>query len=219
MLPDTVSTTTTSSRTASPRWLLEATCHAAPADGPAWHAQLELLRSVGFFDPGRDVWLVRIGALNCGALTALNTLYEAASRYRTQISFTSVAAPPGWKGPTFEGDGELAQLVAAAADRGPGPVAGLLIRDPDQRSAGEPPECAPPLAGQAKGEVTAIYEQRFAWALTQQSGIAGRAARSDSRSARTAAALSSSARWHRRTMPRHGPPFELCPSRDLCPAN
>ncbi|MFH8736776.1 hypothetical protein [Streptomyces sp. NPDC017964] len=108
---------TSSSRKASPRWLLEATCHAAHADGSAWHAQLELLRSVGFFDPSRDVWVVRIGALNTGALTALNTLYEAASRYCTQISFTPVAAPPGWQGPTFEG-GELTQLVAAAADQG-----------------------------------------------------------------------------------------------------
>ncbi|MFE2992750.1 hypothetical protein [Streptomyces sp. NPDC059262] len=75
---------------------------------------LELLRSVGFFDPSRNVWVVRIGALNASALTALKTLYG----YRTQISYTPVAAPPDWKGPTFEGDDELAQLVAAASDHG-----------------------------------------------------------------------------------------------------
>ncbi|WP_326708046.1 hypothetical protein OG758_00395 [Streptomyces sp. NBC_01474] len=108
---------TTSSRTASPGWLLEAICHAAHDNGSAWHAQLELLCSVGFFDPSRDVWVVRIGALNAGALTALNTLYEAASRYRTQISLAPVAARSGWQGPTFE-DGELAQFAAAATDQG-----------------------------------------------------------------------------------------------------
>ncbi|UDM05525.1 hypothetical protein [Streptomyces longhuiensis] len=46
---------TSSSRKASPRWLLEATCRATHDNGSAWHAQLELLRFVGFFDPSRDV--------------------------------------------------------------------------------------------------------------------------------------------------------------------
>ncbi|MEU6847447.1 hypothetical protein ABZ930_36865 [Streptomyces sp. NPDC046716] len=107
-----------SSRTSPARWLLEATCHSTHSDGPAWQEQLQLLCFIGHFDKARDVWVVRIGVLDIKALATLNTLFEAAARCRTRVSFQPVTAPPSWSGPVFTGEGDLARLAASAADQG-----------------------------------------------------------------------------------------------------
>ncbi|MGW6733612.1 hypothetical protein [Streptomyces sp. NPDC055013] len=109
---------TSPSRTSSTRWLLEATCQAAHCDNPAWEQQRQLLRSVAFFDTAREVWVVRIGALDVHALGALQTLYEAARRFGTHVQVAAAVAPDNWQGPAFDDDSELARLASARTDQG-----------------------------------------------------------------------------------------------------
>ncbi|MGW1611686.1 hypothetical protein ACWCQZ_20085 [Streptomyces sp. NPDC002285] len=108
---------TSPSRTSSTRWLLEATCQAAHCDNPAWEQQRQLLRSVAFFDIPREVWVVRIGAVDAKALGALQTLYEAARRFGTHVQIEATVAPDDWQGPVFDDDSELARLASARTDQ------------------------------------------------------------------------------------------------------
>ncbi|MEU3743514.1 hypothetical protein AB0E78_41535 [Streptomyces sp. NPDC032198] len=99
------------------RWLLEATCQSAHASSRAWDQQIRLLGSVGAFDQARQVWVVRIGALDARALETLQTLYTAAGKFGTSVNLAAVVAPEHWQGPVFSDGGELARRAAADADR------------------------------------------------------------------------------------------------------
>ncbi|WAU82469.1 hypothetical protein O1Q96_23625 [Streptomyces sp. Qhu-G9] len=102
----------------TPRWLLEVTAAAAPADPAAFEEQRQLLRSVAAFHPTSRTWWTYRGALDVRALTVLQRLYVAAQRLGTEVRGQVIAAPECWNGPCFTEAGELAALAAAEADRG-----------------------------------------------------------------------------------------------------
>ncbi|QUC59158.1 hypothetical protein IOD14_21595 [Streptomyces sp. A2-16] len=100
------------------RWLLEVTAAAASASPATFEQQRQLLRSVAQFDQPSRTWWAYIGALDVRALRILECLFEAARRFGTEVRAQAIAAPDGWAGPCFSDAGQLADLVAARADRG-----------------------------------------------------------------------------------------------------
>ncbi|TRO56126.1 hypothetical protein [Streptomyces sp. IB201691-2A2] len=102
----------------TPRWLLEVTAAAAPADPAAFEEQRQLLRTVAVFHPASRTWGTYIGALDVRALIVLQRLYGAAQQFGTEVHIQAIAAPATWNGPCFTEAGELAAFAAAEADRG-----------------------------------------------------------------------------------------------------
>ncbi|MGW2287075.1 hypothetical protein [Streptomyces phaeochromogenes] len=102
----------------TPRWLLEVTAAAAPADPAAFEEQRQLLRSATAFHRASRTWGTYIGALDVRALTVLQRLYGAAQQFGTEVRIQVIAAPATWNGPCFTEAGELAALAVAGADRG-----------------------------------------------------------------------------------------------------
>jgi hypothetical protein len=113
----TVTRMTSPSRTSSTRWLLLATAESARCDSPAWEEQINLLRSVAAFNSATEVWQARIGSFDAEALSVLQTLYDAARQFGTQVHLEPVVAPAKWQGPVFEDNTELAQIAAASRDQ------------------------------------------------------------------------------------------------------
>ncbi|MEU5958184.1 hypothetical protein [Streptomyces sp. NPDC047525] len=98
-------------------WLLRVTASAAPADSGRFEQQLQLLRPIAGFDLDSRVWTAWIGHLDVRALEILQQMYDAASRFGTEISLDPVAAPPTWQGPAFATESDLAALMDARANR------------------------------------------------------------------------------------------------------
>ncbi|MFF1713171.1 hypothetical protein [Streptomyces sp. NPDC058268] len=104
-------------RAVPPGWVLRVSASSAPADSTSFEQQLQLLRSVAGFDPDARIWTAWIGQLDVRALEILQQMYDAASRFGTEIFLDPVAAPPTWQGPTFTTDSDLAALVDVRANR------------------------------------------------------------------------------------------------------
>jgi sirohydrochlorin ferrochelatase len=120
--PLSVSAATVRTMTSTPnpnpvRWLLEVTAAAASAAPASFEQQRQLLRSVTQFDQPSRTWWAYIGTLDVRALRILERLFEAARRFGTEVRVRAIAAPDGWAGPSFSDASELADLVAAQADR------------------------------------------------------------------------------------------------------
>lgn len=79
--------------------------------------QRQLLRSVAGFDPATCVWTTFIGQLDARALQILQILYDASSRFGTEVRLEPIDAPPTWQGPTFADDNDVAALITARSDQ------------------------------------------------------------------------------------------------------
>ncbi|MFE5038660.1 hypothetical protein [Streptomyces sp. NPDC056683] len=75
------------------RWLLEVTIQSAHADDTRWDQQRAALRSVASYDGDTQIWTTWIGALNPPSVAKLQTLFDAARRYGTDVRLEH--APPG----------------------------------------------------------------------------------------------------------------------------
>ncbi|WP_406257226.1 hypothetical protein [Streptomyces chartreusis] len=100
----------------SERWLLIITIQAAHADDTRWNEQLAVLRSVSTYEPGTQTWSTWIGVLDLTTLGTLQTLFDAARTFGTEISIEPTPVPAGWPGPSFNSDAEVAALLIAKTD-------------------------------------------------------------------------------------------------------
>ncbi|RSN90112.1 hypothetical protein DMH26_28560 [Streptomyces sp. WAC 05379] len=100
----------------SDRWLLNITIQAAHADDTRWNQQLAVLRSVSTYEPGTQTWSTRIGVLDLTTLSTLQTLFDAARTFGTEIHIEPAPVPNGWPGPSFKSGGDVAALLIARAD-------------------------------------------------------------------------------------------------------
>lgn len=114
-------TTSPNSPTGSAHWVLQATITTGHGDGSRWHAQLDTLRPIATYNPDTQMWRALIGALDREGLGVLQTLFDAAHTYGTEVRLSPVAVPSFWRGPVFTSDPDLASSLeaqAGAADTG-----------------------------------------------------------------------------------------------------
>ncbi|MFH8701876.1 hypothetical protein [Streptomyces chartreusis] len=97
-------------------WLLDITIQAAHADETRWNQQLAVLRSVSTYDPGTQTWSTRIGVLDLTTLSTLQTLFDVARTFGTEIHIEPVPVPNGWPGPSFPSGDDVAALLSTKAD-------------------------------------------------------------------------------------------------------
>ncbi|MGW9024509.1 hypothetical protein ACWGQ5_09790 [Streptomyces sp. NPDC055722] len=100
------------------RWLLQVTIQAARADDSRWQEQLATLRSVSSYDPTPQTWSTCIGALDLASAYTLQTLFDAARSFGTEIHLEPTQVPATWRGPSFTSDTEIAAFLTAQADNG-----------------------------------------------------------------------------------------------------
>jgi hypothetical protein len=100
------------------RWLLHITIQAARADDSRWQEQLAVLRLVSSYDPTTQTWNTFIGALDLTSVHTLQTLFDAARSFGSEVQLEPAPFPPTWQGTSFTSDTEVAALLAAQADKG-----------------------------------------------------------------------------------------------------
>ncbi|MGW3850289.1 hypothetical protein [Streptomyces fagopyri] len=99
-------------------WLLEITITSAQAAKAQWNEQLNKLRPIAGYDESTQTWSAHVGALNLAGLGVLQTLFDAARAYGTEVRLAPVPVPKSWRGPVFTSDSEIAALLRAQADAG-----------------------------------------------------------------------------------------------------
>lgn len=100
------------------RWLLKITIWAARADDTRWNQQCAVLRSVSSYDSATQTWSTRIGILDLTTVAKLQTLFDAAKTFGTDIRLEPTLVPTGWTGPSFASDTAVAGLFTAQTDEG-----------------------------------------------------------------------------------------------------
>ncbi|WP_158694519.1 hypothetical protein [Streptomyces canus] len=100
------------------RWLLKITIWAARADDTRWNQQCAVLRSVSSYDSVTQTWSTRIGVLDLTTVAKLQTLFDAAQTFGSEIRLEPAPVPTGWTGPSFASDTAVADLLTAKADEG-----------------------------------------------------------------------------------------------------
>ncbi|MGW7426977.1 hypothetical protein ACWGJB_44540 [Streptomyces sp. NPDC054813] len=70
------------------------------------------------YDSGTQTWSYWIGALGLATVETLQTLFDAARTFGTEIHLAPAPVPDWWTGPAFTGDPDIAALLAAKADDG-----------------------------------------------------------------------------------------------------
>ncbi|MER5387241.1 hypothetical protein ABT040_44680 [Streptomyces sp. NPDC002688] len=108
------------------RWLLKITIWAARADDAGWNQQRAVLRSVSSYDSATQTWSTRIGVLDLPTVGKLQTLFEAAKMFGTDIRLEPAPVPTWWTGPSFTSDAQVAALLALAAKADEGRPLGQL---------------------------------------------------------------------------------------------
>ncbi|MET9817538.1 hypothetical protein [Streptomyces sp. NPDC006355] len=103
---------------ASERWLLRATILSARADDTRWDQQRTLLRSVASYDSRSQTWTIWIGELDLTTVNKLQTLFDAARTFGTEIHIEPVPVPTGWTGPAFTGNTDVAAVLTAKGNEG-----------------------------------------------------------------------------------------------------
>ncbi|MGY5060691.1 hypothetical protein ACWDFR_42625 [Streptomyces sp. 900105755] len=76
------------------------------------------MRSVASYDGDTQIWTTWIGALDLPSVAKLQTLFEAARRYGTDVRLEHAPAPAWWTAPVFTADAEVTALLATQADEG-----------------------------------------------------------------------------------------------------
>ncbi|MFJ4931581.1 hypothetical protein [Streptomyces sp. NPDC088736] len=101
------------------RWILQITITAAQA-GSRWNEQLDKLRPIAGYDKSTQTWTAHIGALDLAGLSVLQTLFDTARTYGTEVRLAPVPVPRSWKGPVFTSDPETGAgaLLRAQGDEG-----------------------------------------------------------------------------------------------------
>ncbi|MET8411158.1 hypothetical protein ABZV34_24155 [Streptomyces sp. NPDC005195] len=99
-------------------WILQITITSAPAAKTQWNEQLNQLRPIAQYNEATQTWSAHIGALNLAGLSTLQTLFDIARTYGTEVCLAPVPVPPPWKGPVFTSDSEIAAHLRAQADAG-----------------------------------------------------------------------------------------------------
>ncbi|MFJ5035901.1 hypothetical protein ACIQB5_49855 [Streptomyces sp. NPDC088560] len=90
---------------------MEATIRTAPAADPQWHEQLDRLRTIASYDPATQTWHARLGALDPAGVQMLQSLFDAARAYGSEVHLLSVAVPSYWDGSVFTRDPDVAALL------------------------------------------------------------------------------------------------------------
>ncbi|MFD8725273.1 hypothetical protein ACFV2H_46870 [Streptomyces sp. NPDC059629] len=108
---------TTSPNSRDDAWVLEATIQTARAADSQWQEQLDRLRTIASYDPETQTWCARLGALDLAGVQMLQTLFDVARVYGTEVCLTPVAVPAYWDGPAFTRGPDVAALLEAQADR------------------------------------------------------------------------------------------------------
>lgn len=67
------------------------------------------------YDRATQTWTTRIGTLDLTTLGKLQTLFDAARRFGTEIHIAPAPVPTGWA--AFGSDAEVAALLTAKADK------------------------------------------------------------------------------------------------------
>ncbi|MDQ1031532.1 hypothetical protein QF035_009114 [Streptomyces umbrinus] len=98
--------------------MLEANIQTASAADPQWHEQLDKLRVIATYAPETRTWHARIGTLDLASVHLLQTLFDAARVYGTEVHLAAGAVPAYWNGPVFTRSPDVAALLEAQTDRG-----------------------------------------------------------------------------------------------------
>ncbi|WP_393101049.1 hypothetical protein [Streptomyces sp. LN325] len=99
-------------------WILHITITAAQAAKTQWNKQLDMLRPIAGYDEATQTWSAHIGALDLAGLGVLQTLFDTARTYGTEVRLAPVPVPEWWRGSVFTSDSEIAALLRAQADEG-----------------------------------------------------------------------------------------------------
>ncbi|MFF2385660.1 hypothetical protein [Streptomyces sp. NPDC058108] len=99
-------------------WLLQITITSAPAAKTQWNEQLNKLRPIAQYDEGTQTWSAHVSALNLAGLSTLQTLFDTARAYGTEVCLAPVPVLASWKGPVFTSDSEIAAHLRSQADAG-----------------------------------------------------------------------------------------------------
>ncbi|MFJ2397299.1 hypothetical protein ACIOTI_31660 [Streptomyces sp. NPDC087843] len=99
-------------------WILQITITSAQAAKAQWNEQLDKLRPIAGYDEATQTWSAHVGALNLAGLGTLQTLFDTARAYGTEVRLAPVPVPKSWRGPVFTGDSEIAALIRTQADAG-----------------------------------------------------------------------------------------------------
>ncbi|MFD4605682.1 hypothetical protein ACFWPQ_47690 [Streptomyces sp. NPDC058464] len=70
------------------------------------------------YDGGTRTWTTWSGALDLPNVARLQTLFDAACTYGTDVRLEHAPVPAGWTGPVSTADPEMASLLTAKADGG-----------------------------------------------------------------------------------------------------
>ncbi|WP_393071663.1 hypothetical protein [Streptomyces sp. LN704] len=76
------------------RWLLKITIWAERADDTRWNQQRAVLRSVSSYDSVTQTWSTSIGVLDLTTVDKLQTLFEAARTFGTDIRLEPTRSIP-----------------------------------------------------------------------------------------------------------------------------
>ncbi|MFG2425219.1 hypothetical protein ACGFWD_40205 [Streptomyces sp. NPDC048448] len=99
-------------------WILQITITSAQAAKAQWNKQLDMLRPIAGYIEATQTWSAHIGTLNLAGLSTLQTLFDTARTYGTEVRLAPVPVPKSWRGPVFTSDSEIAALLRAEADEG-----------------------------------------------------------------------------------------------------
>ncbi|MFD1313768.1 hypothetical protein [Streptomyces kaempferi] len=86
--------------------------------GSWWQEQLVKLRPIAGYDEATQTWSAHIGALDLTGLGVLQTLFDTARTYGTEVRLAPVPVPKSWMGPVFTSDSEIATRLRTRADEG-----------------------------------------------------------------------------------------------------
>ncbi|MCX4572707.1 hypothetical protein OHB41_05850 [Streptomyces sp. NBC_01571] len=99
-------------------WIPHITITSAPAARAQWNKQLDKVRPIAGYDEAARTWSAHTGTLNLAGLGVLQTLFDTARTYGTEVLLAPVPVPKSWRGPDFTSDSEIAALVRAQTDEG-----------------------------------------------------------------------------------------------------
>lgn len=97
--------------------LLQLTVAAAAAEPEQFQQQVQLLRTAAGYDTKTRTWRAYIGQLDARALDILQRLYDAASRFGTEVQIEVAEVHAAWQGASFTDAGSLAALLPSRPEQ------------------------------------------------------------------------------------------------------
>ncbi|MEV5878527.1 hypothetical protein AB0L75_30750 [Streptomyces sp. NPDC052101] len=118
---------TTTSNSSDNAWVLEATIRTTQTSDPPSPEQLASLRTIALYDPQTRTWHARLGALDMVGLQTLQTLFDTARVYGTEVNLMPAPVPASWHGPVFTTAPDVAAMPEPQTDRGRRPLGQLPL--------------------------------------------------------------------------------------------